>query len=165
MPTVVARRQALVDVGLFDESLREVEDYDLWMRLAHSGANIRYQRAVLARYRVRPGSLSSSDERMSMSLIKVLEKFQKTPDLTSGTRTVLQQRLEMERALLALNRGKEYLCQGQFAQASHYFETANAFFRSLKLRVTLLGLRFAPRLTARGVRLYLQDLLKPARFP
>jgi glycosyltransferase involved in cell wall biosynthesis len=163
--TVVARRRALIDAGLFDESFREAEDYDLWLRLAHRGASIRYQYKVLGRYRVRPGSLSSSDERMSVSLLQVLERFQKTFELASGTRNVLRQRLEREQAFLDLTRGKEYLYQGQFAQASHSLEKANEFFRSLKLRATLLGLRFAPRLTARGVRLYWQDLLKADRSP
>lgn len=163
--TVVARRQAVIDAGLFDESFREAEDYELWLRLAYRGANMRYQYKVLARYRVRPGSLSSSNERMSVSLIRVLESFEKTVELTFGTHDVLRQRLDKERALLALNRGKEHLSKGQFAQASHYFEKANAFFQSAKLRATLLGLRIAPRLTARGVRLYWQDLLKADRFP
>jgi len=163
--TVVARRQALIDAGLFDESFREAEDYDLWLRLAHRKARTRYQYKVLGRYRVRPGSLSSSEQRMSVSQIKVLERFEKTFDLAFDTRTVLGQRLARARAFLDLTRGKEYLYQGQFAQASHCFRTANAFFRSLKLRATLVGLRFAPRLTARGVRVYWQDLLKADRSP
>ena len=163
--TVVARRQAVIDAGLFDESFHEAEDFELWLRLAHCGGSIRYQYKVLARYRIRPGSLSSSDENMSLSLIEVLENFEKTFDLASGTRAVLRQRLERERAFLALTRGKEYLYKGEFAQASHSLEKANAFFRSAKLRATLLGLRIAPRLTARGVRLYWQDLLKADRFP
>jgi glycosyltransferase involved in cell wall biosynthesis len=33
-PTVVARRRCLLEVGLFDENLRTMEDYDLWVRLA-----------------------------------------------------------------------------------------------------------------------------------
>ena len=126
---------------------------------------MRYQYKVLGRYRVRPGSLSSSEQRMSVSQIKVLERFEKTFDLAFDTRTVLGQRLARARAFLDLTRGKEYLYQGQFAQASHCFRKANAFFRSLKLRATLVGLRFAPRLTARGVRLYWQDLLKADRSP
>jgi glycosyltransferase involved in cell wall biosynthesis len=163
--TVVARRQALIDAELFDESFREAEDYDLWLRLAHRKARMRYQYKVLGRYRVRPGSLTSSEQRMSVSQIRVLERFQKSFDLASGTRTLFEQRLERARAFLDLTRGKEYLYEGQFAQALHCFRKANAFFRSLKLRAALVGLRFAPRLTARGVRFYWQDLLKGNRSP
>jgi len=163
--TVVARRQAVIDAGLFDESIRAAEDYELWLRLAYCGSTIRYQYNVLSRYRIRPGSLSSSDERMSVSLLQVLEKVEKTFHLSRETGTVLRQRLEKEQAFLALIRGKKYLAQGKFAQAAHSLATANAFFQSAKLRATLLGLRFAPRLTARGVRLYWQDLLKADRYP
>ena len=34
--TVLARRQAILDVGGFDVAFRGPEDYDLWMRLAAS---------------------------------------------------------------------------------------------------------------------------------
>ncbi len=36
MPTVVARKQALLDCGLFDAELDMLEDYDLWVRMAQS---------------------------------------------------------------------------------------------------------------------------------
>ena len=34
MPTVVARKEALIECGLFDRDLDVLEDYDLWVRLA-----------------------------------------------------------------------------------------------------------------------------------
>jgi hypothetical protein len=34
MPTVVARKEALIECGLFDPDLDVLEDYDLWVRLA-----------------------------------------------------------------------------------------------------------------------------------
>jgi glycosyltransferase involved in cell wall biosynthesis len=154
MPTVVARKQAVIEAGLFDESLRAAEDYDLWLRLVHRGARIRYHRNVLGRYRIRPGSLSSSRTGMYGSLVEVLAKVEKTFDLDAATRALVQHRLERARGLLALAQGEEYLSQGQFAQASHFLESANAFFGSKKLSATLLGLRFAPRLTLRAVRFY-----------
>lgn len=33
-PTVVATRQLFIETGLFDESMRSAEDYDLWLRMA-----------------------------------------------------------------------------------------------------------------------------------
>src|SRR5712692_3034388 len=54
----VARRQVVVDAGLFDESFRRCEDYDLWLRILYRGGQIGYQNKVLGRYRTRRGSLS-----------------------------------------------------------------------------------------------------------
>jgi glycosyltransferase involved in cell wall biosynthesis len=152
--TAVARKQVLLDAGLFDEALQAVEDYDLWLRLAHRGARIRYQRKVLARYRIRSGSLSSSQTRMYQNLVRVLEKAGRTLDLPESTGLLLQERLMRARALLDKAEGEEYLSAGQLAEASDSFERANAFLRSTKLRAVLLGLRVAPRLTARGAQWY-----------
>ena len=70
----VARREALVRVGLFDELFRRSENFELWLRLAKLGGRIGYQRRVLSRYRRlrHAGSLSSDAERMGESVLRVL---------------------------------------------------------------------------------------------
>ena len=47
----VARRQVVMDVGLFDERLdfRGSEDFDLWLRIVYHGGHIAYQKKVLGR--------------------------------------------------------------------------------------------------------------------
>ena len=58
---VVARRELILEIGLFDEALRNAQDFDLWLRLAQHG-RLAYQRQVLLRYRARravcPATLS-----------------------------------------------------------------------------------------------------------
>ncbi len=44
---VVARRELIHQVGLFDEALRNSQDFDLWLRLARLGAQMAYQRRTL----------------------------------------------------------------------------------------------------------------------
>lgn len=58
LSTVVARRSAVVDAGLFDEDLWRGQDFDLWLRLALRGVTMRYQETVLAERRVRADGLS-----------------------------------------------------------------------------------------------------------
>ncbi len=45
---LVARREAIFKVGLFDEALRNSQDFDLWLRLARNGSRLAYQRKLLA---------------------------------------------------------------------------------------------------------------------
>src|SRR5580658_951280 len=44
--TVVARKQAIVKAGGFDEKLARCDDYDMWMRTAFHGAKIGYSRKL-----------------------------------------------------------------------------------------------------------------------
>ena len=56
---VVARRELILEVGCFDEALRNAQDFDLWLRLARQGARLAYHRQVLlTRYRCRRDSLT-----------------------------------------------------------------------------------------------------------
>lgn len=58
--TVMARRVVFQKYGMFDESLRRSEDWDLWLRFARAGVRFLYLDKPLAQYRVRTsGNLSS----------------------------------------------------------------------------------------------------------
>src|SRR5215203_1805916 len=58
--TVLARKSLILEVGLFDESIRRGHDFDLWFRLAKLGARFAYQREVLAHHRIVESGLSGS---------------------------------------------------------------------------------------------------------
>ncbi len=53
---VVHRRDLLDRVGLFDETLREEEDWDLWKRMANTGSTFYFVPARCGRYHVRADS-------------------------------------------------------------------------------------------------------------
>lgn len=57
--TVIVRRRAVVEAGLFNPKLRSGEDWDLWLRLAVLGLSVLGAREPLVRYRCWPGSLTS----------------------------------------------------------------------------------------------------------
>jgi hypothetical protein len=71
--TVLAKRNAIIEVGGFDTSLRGPEDYDLWLRLA-----VKHRLALIDRplsyYRQTPGSLSMDDRTFLPQVIRVLKK-------------------------------------------------------------------------------------------
>lgn len=60
--SVVMRRTAFERFGMFDETFRRSEDWELWVRLAHQGARFDYLPERLAKYRMRRGSMSYGSE-------------------------------------------------------------------------------------------------------
>jgi hypothetical protein len=75
LSTVVARRRAIVAAGLFDETLRRGQDFELWLRLAWRGEVIAYHRDVLADRRVRDEGLSGEAVRTVERALNVLDRF------------------------------------------------------------------------------------------
>jgi glycosyltransferase involved in cell wall biosynthesis len=147
----LVRRQAVVSAGLFDESLRSCEDYDLWLRILHRGGRMAYQNKVLGRYRTRPNSLSQNRIKMSESLVAVYEKAERTFVMDDKIRAILKRQLARAQAYLDLEYGKNFLSVGDFGKAKDALTRANAFFRCAKLKAAILGVRFAPQWTRRVI--------------
>jgi glycosyltransferase involved in cell wall biosynthesis len=142
----VVRRRTLLEHGLFDETLRRSEDFDLWLRLAHSGIRFNYTRRVVARYRVREGGLAADVVQMLQSICVVLEKCLRTMTLTDGEReTVRHQRTRFE-GMQRLHEGKRAFAARDFAQARTALAQANVALRSRKLAAVAFMLGVAPRL-------------------
>jgi glycosyltransferase involved in cell wall biosynthesis len=70
---VLARTEAVIALGVFDPSLKSVEDWDLWLRLSESHGVLAIPES-LAQYRVRPGSMSTNQARMHAARMAVLAK-------------------------------------------------------------------------------------------
>lgn len=148
--TVVARRQILLDAGLFDEKLQRCDDYDMWVRAAFHGAKIGYGRTVQANFAVgRPGSLSESEVKMREAYWNILEKFKKTLPLNDADRAVVNQRASEIRAFYLVALGKNHIAARQFDKALESLTEANQYLNNFKLKAAVLGLRLAPNLTGR----------------
>lgn len=157
---VVARRQSLIDAGLFNPTLYYSEDFDLWLRLLQEGNRVSYQTEVLAHHRVHATSLCANETRQLEGEITVYEKWLNEPSLSSEMKDVLRAHIEHRRADLALVQGKQKLQAGQYRQAREAFAHANDFFHRRKLRLTLIGLRLAPQLLRRLYDLREQGLAR-----
>lgn len=60
LPHAILLKRDLVErLGGFDPSYRTCEDWDLWQRIAHSGARFASVEGLHARYRLRPDSMSA----------------------------------------------------------------------------------------------------------
>jgi glycosyltransferase involved in cell wall biosynthesis len=149
----VVRRQALIMAGLFDERLAMCDDYEMWLRLLYHGARVTYHSNVLSRIRIgRPSSLSASNSKMVAALVTILSNVKAEWNLSVEQQALLAEKLGQTQALLALERGKEFLRDGEFGEARVQLEEANSQLHRVKLKLALLGLRIAPKLTALTVR-------------
>ncbi|MDB5688826.1 MAG: glycosyl transferase family 2, partial [Sphingomonas bacterium] len=72
----LTRADVMARAGHFDEALAVNEDWDLWQRIARTGAEFRGLREVLAFYYTRPGSLSRRRiEALARDGITVIERI------------------------------------------------------------------------------------------
>lgn len=78
-PSVLVRRKCFEDVGVFDRTLRSVEDWDMWIRIAtryHFGVT----REALVYYRQHTSNMSKNWRVMEQAFHQVIEKsFQSVP--------------------------------------------------------------------------------------
>ena len=144
MTSVTARMSAIREVGMYDESLRSCEDFDLWLRLVKSGARMTYHRRSLVRYRRHQGSLSSDRVWMTRHLVAVFEKCVRTLNLTAVEAEAVNEQINHHRAMLGLFEGKRALSAGGAGTALVHFKKANEVLRSPKLSLVVFILQHAP---------------------
>ncbi len=150
--TVVARRDAIMKAGMFDETLLRCDDYDMWVRTAFHGAKIAYSQKVQARMPVgRPGSLSQSRAKMAEGYVTILEKYQTSLPLQPADREIVEKRTKQIRAKYFLEEGKSKLSQREFVEARKALAQANEYYRKPGIGLAVLGLGIAPSATAKLV--------------
>jgi glycosyltransferase involved in cell wall biosynthesis len=143
---VVARRDLILEVGLFDEALRNAQDFDLWLRLARHGARLAYQRQMLLRYRARQGSLSGDAINSHARELRVFDKIEQSYPLTAAERAAVAPVIRNRRALLEYELGKLHLLPGDFARARESFARASNCGGGWKPKLALFLTRVVPGL-------------------
>ena len=146
MTSVTARMSVIRDAGMFDETIRSCEDFDLWIRIVNNGGRIIYHRRPLVLYRRHEGSLSSDRVWMTRNLVAVFEKCAATFELTPSERELLDHEINDQRAMLNLFEGKHALAAGDTSTALTSFQKANEHLHRPKLSAVIFLLRYAPGL-------------------
>lgn len=154
--TVLARRQPILQVGLFDESLRRGHDFDLWLRLAKLGIRFAYHREVLAHHRIVESGLSGGTISQLQRTLSVLDAI-KAKGLTPAEQQAFEFNQNRTLRELALEKGKEKLIGRDFAGAGKYFNEARKFRHSWKLLLVCLALRISPDILRHIYRRRLSD--------
>jgi len=172
----VVRRSILLDAGLFDLTIKGVEDWDLFMRITHHGGRVTVHRKVLGRRRIHAGGLTRASFELRKQEVRLLSKWKDTEGLSAEIRHVVEEKLVQANAYIDLEEGKRLLRAGDPSRARAALERAYAFFsqpdleertmatgpvtdgamhayvRRNKLRAMLIGLRYFPGLTSFGFR-------------
>jgi GT2 family glycosyltransferase len=141
---VLTRREHVLAVGLFDEKLRNAQDFDLWLRLARHGTRLVYQPRVLLKYRARLNSLTGDAINSHLRELLVFEKVEQSYDLTPEERVQVEPVIRNRRALLQYELGKLRLVPRDFARAREAFAKSNSLRPSLKAHAALWLAWLAP---------------------
>jgi hypothetical protein len=131
------RRISFLEAGGFEERLRYATDWDCWIRMILSGSGVGLVAEPLARYRLRPESLSSQRSALLDGRAAVLERAAADRRLTLAERGAVEARAAANRREASVMRAVESL------------ESEAPDARSLALRVArTAGLPAATRLRA-----------------
>lgn len=149
---VTARRESLMQAGLFDPEVMGGEDWDLWMRLLRTGGRIWYSGRCLARYRQHQGMQSSRKLTTLRNHAGVFEKHLRLPGLSVEEQGWFESGLRKIRADMDLFTGKQALYAGRRAEAITLLSRANVVLRQRPIKLAILALRVAPGLLFSYIR-------------
>jgi glycosyltransferase involved in cell wall biosynthesis len=142
--SAVAKRQALIDAGLFDERFRCCEDFDLWLRMSFRGSKITYHNGLNMVHRLAPGSLSGDRYTMKRARIEVYKKTVNSLPVSAAQRTLIDSLIRKNEAECQTDLVKQHLHQKEYSKALQAAKLASLTKRNWKMRATVLGLRKAP---------------------
>lgn len=143
----VARKAIVEKMGLFDESLRSWDDYDMWLRIAHAGGRISYHQTVIGNSRVgRPGSLGASELALGESVMKILSGLERKLALSDAEQALVRRRIAFHQAHYDRVMARMYLHQGDYGNAAASLAKANSFFKTPRMGLALLLMKASPKL-------------------
>lgn len=117
LSTVLVRRQHLIDVGLFHEEWKGVEDWDLWLRLARNGTVMTSVDEPLVEYLWHTGSLSRKQDSMQRQRQNLIHKHLNSEAGRQVPFTVRRQAIAIERTHSAWAMASS----GSFADAALFY--------------------------------------------
>jgi glycosyltransferase involved in cell wall biosynthesis len=144
--TVLVSRDAVVKAGLFDESLRRCEDFDLWLRLAFDGRRMNYHPNAEVVHRVNESGLSANALAMKTDRIRVYEKTLANFTISEGQARTIRGIIAGIRAEVKVAEMKSALAAGDYSCARVLAEQASTMQQNWKLSVASAVLAVAPPL-------------------
>jgi glycosyltransferase involved in cell wall biosynthesis len=141
--STVAKRQALITAGLFDERFRCCEDFDLWLRMSFRGAKITYHSGLHMLHRLACESLSGNRYTMKRARIEVYKKAASLP-VSVAQRALIDFLILKNEAECQTDLVKQHLQKREYSKALQAAQFASQTKRNWKMRATVLGLQKLP---------------------
>jgi glycosyltransferase involved in cell wall biosynthesis len=146
------RRQRLLDVGGFDESIRWTTDWDCWIRLILQGSRAGAVAEPLALYRVRAGSLSASRRDHVAGRLQTLRKAASTDGLSVLERRTVNVTIAEQERELALLEARSALLAGDAHARRRLLAVARRNGIPARTRAKAAIAALVPGLAARALR-------------
>jgi hypothetical protein len=146
------RRERLLEVGGFDESIRWTTDWDCWARLILGGSSAGSVDEPLALYRLRESSLSADRARLVAGRVQTLKKAAAHPSLSASERQVVASSLATERRDLALLELRRALAEGSADVRGRAVAVARERHYPRETRIKAALAAALPRLSGRLLR-------------
>lgn len=149
---LIATKKAVLDAGLFDETILRGHDFDLWLRIAQKRFKFACNRQILAHYTVSDSGLSGNTVKQLHRRLELLSTIQARGGLSASEVAALEQNVEEAKVRLAIESGRQRLLERDFSGALIEFNQANKRRRSWKVTAVCWCLRTAPQLFWRVYR-------------
>jgi glycosyltransferase involved in cell wall biosynthesis len=150
---VLARRNVILAVDGFDESLRRGHDFNLWVRMAAHGARLGYHRAVLVHRRIEEDSLSGDAVSQYERALGALTRTMQVLELGAEERAVACASVARLSANLETERARVCLSRGDYAGAAEHIARANQIDWRLRRGLALALLCLSPSLLSHLCRI------------
>jgi glycosyltransferase involved in cell wall biosynthesis len=145
--SVVVERAVLVAAGLFDETLRRGQDFDMWVRLAAAGARFSYTTDPLVYRRIHTMNLSGDRLTELERAAAVYARLRAKISFGPAAARALDAQLRLLHADIHAERGKRDLAAGAVVDAAAHFREAAGAGAGWKVQFVNVALRIAPRAT------------------
>lgn len=146
--TVLASREVVESVGLFDEKLKNAEDYGLWLKISGRGYAIGYVDEKLTNYRIRRGSLSDDNLKNTEYLISLFNKLKHESDsFSDADRALIKDNLKRFHCDYFIIRAKNFIkCKNYDAAVQKYLKICKLKRLDPKYYLVLILLKLCPGL-------------------
>jgi glycosyltransferase involved in cell wall biosynthesis len=142
--SMMARRQAMLDAGLFDEHYRRCEDFDLWLRMSFQGSKMDFLPQVGVEHRLLDDALSADNSLMKQGRIAVYKKTLARLPLSLEQKRLVEGRIALTEGLSEMDLAKRHVREGRYSEARLAAGKAAALLQDFRSRSVALAVHIAP---------------------